>query len=143
MSEAPKLWLSLYDLEGVALIIAAPTGVTYSNQVGGHACLQPTYEGALLPVNPDRDPDGPRSDLETALGEALLNQGFLDDALADAVDAILARFYATAGLTVDRTRLRESTEAWVHVIAREAEGGAYGESRYPAGRGVLTWLNSD
>lgn len=143
MSEAHKLWLSLYDLEGVALIIEAPTGVTYSNQVGGHACLQPTYEGALLPVNPDRDPDGPRSDLEIALGEVLINEGFLDDTLADTVDAVLARFSPTAGLLVDRTRLRESTEAWVHVIVPEAKGGPYGESRYPAGRGVLTWLNSD
>lgn len=143
MSDAPKRRLSLYDLEGVALILEAPTGVIYSNQVGGHFCLQPTYEGALLPVNPDRDPDGPRSDLERALGALLLNRGWLDDALADAVDATLARHISTRGVTVDRARLHESIEAWVHVIVPEATGGPHGESSYPAGRGVLTWLNSD
>jgi hypothetical protein len=67
----------------------------------------------------------------------------LDDADADLIDSILQdrRF---DGVTVDRARLTESHEAWVHVIvARESDlalFSGFGPYPHPA---ILTWPNSD
>jgi len=48
-----NMHVSLYDNSGTALVIPYTTGVTYSNQAGGHACLQPEIEGFLVPIAND------------------------------------------------------------------------------------------
>ncbi|AZZ92678.1 hypothetical protein EUZ85_18880 [Hahella sp. KA22] len=42
--------ITLYDSVGTAIIIGCKSGVIYSNQTGGTACLQPEYEGVLIPI---------------------------------------------------------------------------------------------
>lgn len=95
------------------LICPANSGVTYTNQVGGHACLHPQVEGFILPFD--------FSSLEDRLARVLLNRDALTVEDADEVDAMLARFPHTSCATVDRTRLDESMEAWVYVNVVENE----------------------
>lgn len=41
--------VTLYDMDG-GLLVAAPTGVRYTNQVGGTACAHPVLEGFFVPL---------------------------------------------------------------------------------------------
>ncbi len=132
---------SLYDMVGVGVVVALPTGVVYSNQTGGTACLQPELEGAFLPVNtqhPEGDPEG----LEARLAAVFVGVGHFDDQMANRVDQVLSRFQETEGLRVDRSRGRNSHEAWIHVTIRQTPSGSAQGMTGPLS-GVLTWPNSD
>ena len=48
-STSLKPLIRLYDMVGTSLIVPAKTGVIYSNQTGGTACLQPQQEGFVIP----------------------------------------------------------------------------------------------
>lgn len=39
--------ICLWSFNGLGLIIKYPSGVIYTNQAGGYACLQPQEEGIL------------------------------------------------------------------------------------------------
>jgi Family of unknown function (DUF6210) len=138
------------DLAGmpydVMLVIEHPSGVTYKNQVGGVTCWQAELEGVLAPLDVGDD------DVERIMGFRYKPGHGLSVEHADAIDAILAAKRSTRHVTVDRLRLAESLEAWVHVtVATENEpaSGLLGPSYFGAvfgfGRvtGVLVWLNSD
>src|SRR5262245_12279282 len=105
----------LYHLEQLALIVKRPSGVLYTNQVGGVCCLKPAEEGVLVPLGINCDI------LDKLAAYFSLHQGRLDSSDADALDAILrtpeAPFVVTPTffLEVDRSRLGESVEAWLHV----------------------------
>ncbi len=43
-----------YELNGLALIVSARTGILYRNQTGGHSCYQTEIEGYLVPIAGDR-----------------------------------------------------------------------------------------
>lgn len=130
--------IKLYDA-GLGLIISYPTGVTYSNQTGGTFCLQPELEGAFIPL------DAP--DAEAAL-EAWFTTGGgevirLPTSDADRIDEILRESQLAPGITVDRDRLAESSEAWIYVSLHETEHAMFrGFAPYPRSA-VLTWQNSD
>ena len=49
----PSPFVHLYEHVGTGVIIEHPTGVTYSNQAGGTSCLQPSLEGAFVPIRND------------------------------------------------------------------------------------------
>lgn len=55
---APELAVNLHGLElnGPALIIETPQGVTYRTQVGGVGCFQVEVKGVLLPLRHSRSP---------------------------------------------------------------------------------------
>lgn len=136
------LHFSLYNLNGVGVIVKHPSGVIYSNQTGGHACLQPEMEGVFLPLDTDHLPENYNDGNMYAL-ESLEWRGHrgMTPELADQVDAILTRHNFSEGILVDRTKLEESHEAWVYVTLAPSEWSVY---QGPAGKeGVLTWVNSD
>ena len=146
-----KLTVRLYELVGTALVVSSPTGIWYSNQTMGTSCLQPEYEGILVPVGNDVSiPDWKLMSPEIALTEYFegpvhsgtgASQG-LTEADADHVDAVLARWNQLAGVRVDRAALRTSHEAWVHVLLSSECQIIEGWTQFPA-HAVLTWANSD
>nr|WP_243436214.1 DUF6210 family protein [Acanthopleuribacter pedis] len=133
----------MYNLNGVGVVIKKQTGVIYSNQVGGHSCLQPKIEGVFLPLDTDHLPEDYRDSNLNALENLdwQAQSGNLTVTLADQVDAILARHNFSTGILVDRRKLEDSYEAWVHVTLSPSRDSVYqGPARM---EGVLTWPNSD
>jgi hypothetical protein len=142
----------LYDMEQVMLLIEDPDGVVYQNQVGGVVCWQAELKGILAPLEVTPEDTDRIMSLPYPSGI----QGITIE-IADAIDEILARSSLTSFLKVDRTRLEESWEAWVHVLIDTPSGDAlvdpgaplhfnmYTGPLYGFGRcrGVLTWPNSD
>ncbi|MET7694726.1 DUF6210 family protein [Streptomyces sp. NPDC005483] len=132
------------DLEGngngtVFVVVAAPTGVVYEVQGGGHGCVPYEQEGYLLPV-PGRAVDEELreiffGELKRAGSRGLTWSPELLDRLRSAV-ALHVHGSANrddlwpAPLVLDESRLAEADEAWVPVLT-------------PDGPGVLTWENSD
>jgi hypothetical protein len=52
--------IRLWQLTGLGLIIAHPSGVIYSNQTGGYACDHRELEGVFVPLtDPDVDQYAP------------------------------------------------------------------------------------
>lgn len=140
--------VTLYDFVGTGLIIKARTGIVWTNQAGGVSCLQPECEGLFVPFGNFGEPS-----LEDALME-LFGSGYgaanFGKVWAEPFERLLQQYAAEhwrpfATIELDRTRLDESVEAWVHVIYRPTpelpalfEG--VGEPPFEA---VLTWSNSD
>lgn len=141
--------VSLYDHVGTGLIIKAKTGIVWTTQAGGVNCLQPECEGLFVPFGNDLDLDHKLISLDRTLFELFL-VGYRGTTWAEPFERALAEYAAThwrpfAGIELDRSRLADSVEAWVHVIYRPAaedfrlfEG--LGEPPFEA---VLTWTNGD
>lgn len=107
------------------LFVEAVTGVTYENQVGGHACLHAQIEGYVVPIC------GPFLELQKLFTEQKYG-GWCENGI-DAIDADHIDQFMTsvnAGALVDRSRLAESREAWIPIT-------------YNQETGFLTWSNSD
>ena len=152
---AAKLIL-LWDMpDELMLIVEHASGVAYQNQVGGVTCDRPRLEGVLAPVGVSHEASTQIKRLaytNTALG--------ISSGIADTIDALLAAQPTGRFLRVDRSRLVECQEAWIHVVIDSPEKidahlepdyfGPYVHSDYhgsvfgfgPA-KGVLTWINSD
>ncbi|MGK3996973.1 DUF6210 family protein [Sorangium sp. So ce1024] len=129
---------------GLGIIIQHPSGVLYTNQTCGHCCLQPELEGVYVPFDAEESWlrlnayfEGPR------YGGTGAMHG-LDDEDAAFIESVLRDGRVGVPLVVDRSRLKESHEAWVHVLieGEESFSLASGFGPYPR-RGVLTWPNSD
>ena len=140
---------------GLGLIVEFPTGVTYSNQAGGYSCLHPELEGVFIPLRNDCLVEGnqllsPTLALEEYFtGAKWRGSGAvdgIDQEDADFIDGLLKSYRLSHCIHVDRTRLSESCEAWVHaeVTADEAAETPLfsGLGPYPRS-GVLIWQNSD
>ncbi len=151
-----KPHISLIGHAGTGVIIEHPTGVIYSNQAGGTACLHPEIEGTFVPFGNDvlieqgRRLLSPQDDLESYF-EGPKHRGTgatngLDAEDADFIDGVLQRAHVRQWIEVDRDRLKESCEAWVFVTVLGDESSPFpicsGFGPYPK-RGVLTWVNSD
>jgi Family of unknown function (DUF6210) len=145
----------LYDLEQIALIIEIPVGVWYQNQVGGVVCCQAEMEGILAPL--EFEPEDTDRIMRFPYPAGIIG---ITSQNADAIDKVLGSSPATSFLKVDRTRLDESWEAWVHVLINvppEVASGAWTSTStatpfdkyigpiwgFGPTRGVLTWHNSD
>ncbi len=136
----------LWDIPNeIMLIVVHSSGVTYQNQVGGQVCWQAELEGVLSPV--DVSPESTRhiQSLEYPAARAGIPLE-----LADQIDEVLAASTATSFLKVDRSRLDDCWEAWIHVLIDspkdESEGAGPNFSPvlgFGAAAGVLTWPNSD
>ena len=138
--------VNLYDMpRDVMLIIEYPSGVFYENQCGGVACCQAELEGVLVPLGLAPE------DVERFMTSPLAGAARLDVELADMIDGILASVFFAKYIRVDRSRLSDSCEAWVFVVAETPEDSAFqlygpyfGAPRgFGTVRGVLTWPNSD
>jgi hypothetical protein len=131
--------VNLWSLEEAALIVEWKTGVVFSNQTGGCACCQREMEGLLIPFNPcDRPVGAPTLREQLAF---LINAQYLTEELAGRIDALLEENYETRGVTVDRSRLRDSMEAWIHVDIDDSLSGIF--CGFGRCKGVITWPNSD
>jgi len=149
-------YISLFGHTGTGVIIEHPTGVFYSNQSGGTGCLHPKIEGIFVPFGNDVLLDGhrfisPENDLGSYFeGAKYGGTGAtlgIDYEDADVIDAILAKARVDQWIEVDRSRLKESCEAWVFVMILQDEKDdglsiCSGFGPYPK-RGVLIWGNSD
>jgi hypothetical protein len=144
--EQHKPIIRLWQLTGIGLIIAHPSGVLYANQTGGYACHHPAMEGSFVPLmDPDIDQQKALEDYFTGPKWHGHCYNGIDDETADVVDGVLATSPLTRRLTVNRAMLKDSQEAWIHVhIAPDGEENGYEEFYgFPSGRGVITWENSD
>jgi hypothetical protein len=132
--------ISLNEFDGLGLIVNFPSGVIYTNQVAGYACLHPKAEGVFVPLPVDAGRSGIYS-LQQHFRGGWRPIGVSD---ADIVDGILKR-NGYSYLEVNRSKLGESYEAWINVlIGRASEGGWPSPAEGFEGRtGVLTWQNSD
>jgi hypothetical protein len=145
--------VSLHEAVGTGLIIKAKTGIVWTNQAGGVSCLQPECEGLYVPFGNDVSLDGRLISLESALFELFRGEvggmSFAEVGWARSFELALKRYAAEhwrpfAEIELDRARLGESVEAWVHVIYRPMQFHVpfegLGEPPFEA---VLTWTNSD
>lgn len=127
----------------LGLIVKAPTGVRYSNQVAGYGCEHPEAEGCFAPLSS-------RIGRPLAALFAIFGGGWdcLDAMQANAVDDAL-RQHGLACVRVDRSMLERSWEAWIHVIISPEELDCRARAQIPLtklsteARAILIWPNCD
>jgi len=135
--------VTLHSFPELGLIVKAATGVIYSSQTGGFANLHPHVEGFFVPL---RTYFGMR---ELRALQAFCPSGFTaDDGMDEETAVQLEWILAQQGFTcmrVDRAKLAESLEAWVHVRLSGDLGDKVPlrEPRPEALEAVLIWPNSD
>jgi hypothetical protein len=111
-----KPLIRLWDTVGLGVIILFPSGVNYSNQAGGHSCLQPEAEGVFVPLHDEATEQEKMlySHFTGPKWGGWCNQ-YIDDETADFIDNLLELSHHTKILKVDRQRLQDSYESWVYV----------------------------
>ena len=150
-----KKIICLYPLEQLALILSEPSGIFYYNQVGGCSCRQEEAEGVLVFV----EDSGKKLHKNLTDYSIEIHRGWLTELRekdADDLDSLFANSEKTNYLRVDRSKLKESKEAWIHVVfepglpedeRKYCEGYPLSGGVYCAGFsskcGILTWDNSD
>src|SRR5437868_3750047 len=82
----PERKVGLITMEGVALLIPGPSGVTYWNQVGATRCLHPEVEAFLIPLGTGWDISQQENRLEYKLFRATGESWELSEEEADRVD---------------------------------------------------------
>jgi len=144
--------MELYGASGLGLIVLHPSGVLYTNQTGGYACLHPVVEGVYTPLS---DEQHAQQQQLSAYFTGSKYHGWctegIDEGDASAIDAILGTACDSACLRVNRKKLDASHEAWVYVSIHEPVNAPNGWKTQPgytlygfSGKeGVLTWGNSD
>lgn len=146
--------VELWQAVGFGAIVSFPSGVLYSNQTGGNMCMHPEIEGIYIPLAndcliPENTLVGPEIDLYAYFdGPKHCGTGAtrgLDAEDATFIDSVLSRYRLSDFLVVDRSRLKDSHEAWVWGIVTGEQGvrcGFSGIGPYPRAA-VLTWSNTD
>lgn len=154
------LIVDLEGLEQTALIVLAPTGVHYWNQVSGTACWWTSAEGFLVPIEHSYPLAEPEKSLTARLVRHFVDvrcgTGVFLGEDADVLDAMFDEDGSTRGIRVDRSRIQrrteereDSMEAWVYVlvddwIARDHHRTISCSDDGPKLReAILTWRNSD
>jgi len=141
-----KPLVQLWCGQRLGLIVLHPSGVYYSNQTGGHACLHPLAEGIFVPIRDDT------LDLEKELKDYFVGPKWkgwcsegIDEETATFVDDVLAKSHLTRDVTVNRNRIIDSHEAWVYVDYRNPKTADWNSEITGFGQcqAVLTWENSD
>jgi len=138
--EGGALKVVLHDFPDLGLIVKAATNVIYTNQTGGFACWHPEVEGFLVPLRTHLGLRGLNALQSACIG---CDDG-LNSETADALESMLARL-GFKGIRVDRSKLAESWESWIHVILSGELGFDVPlEGPRPERlEAVLTWPNSD
>ena len=148
MTPVSKPVVELSGTIGAVLIIEQQTGISYTNQTGGTSCNQPCTEGVLIPLENDyiKRPRSLETDLSEyfrfASGTSGATSG-ISDADAGELDKILQNRKLLDWIAVNRVKLKESHEAWLHVnVKSDFPLLCHGFDLYPR-RGIVTWENSD
>lgn len=134
--------IDLIYMAQACLIVLTASGVAYWNQTNGVGCGQRAEEGVLVPlVEPTITEKSGL--LECPLFRALFDLDWkpMSEEQAKKIDTILDQFYWVGGITVDRSRLAESEEAWVYVNVDPMQFRR--ATRLNSTKAVLVWLNSD
>jgi len=132
------------------LIILAKTGIYYTNQAGGVACLHPIEEGYFVPFDLGyrnwRELDWELQELGDSIGGGVWFS--LTSENADQLDSLFER--CKVPLRVERELLGSSHEAWVYVRVLDLDkcgvnfGGAEDSSFHgDQPLAVLVYENSD
>lgn len=144
--------VDLCTSDALYLIVKSPTGVHYTNQTGGVLCNHPSVEGFLIPCL------GLSSADHTLLLEELLNHftklpyaGWgchgtgLQESSAAWLDSKLATIRDWPPIRVDRTKLRQCDEAWIHIVGTvpDKPDDVLSTDLGPHFEGIVTWPNSD
>jgi hypothetical protein len=141
-AKKPIIHLSLNQ---VGVIVCLNSGVVYHHQTGGTACRQRRQEGVLLlPSDPELVREAPMEVYRCPIEAALQSMDWLvrmDEERTMVIDTLLKTFGATAGISVDKTRLHEAEEAWVPVHLEPVEHALY--ESFGNCQGILVWNNSD
>jgi hypothetical protein len=134
METQPKRIIDLSAYNNVGIILKLGSGVFYTNRVAGYACQHPEIEGAFypLPVKPGN------TELFSLTQRFKGPWNHIEDADAEFVDHVL-HSNGHSNLSVDRSKLVESYEAWVHLLVKK-DARLFGFDDCEA---VLTWCNSD
>jgi len=135
MSPRSKRVIDLLDFGNLGLILKVPSGIFYTNQAGGYACEHPEIEGVFfpLPVKPGK------AELSALTRHFEGTWNHITESDADLVDRVL-RKNGHEKIRVDRTKVDQSFEAWVHV---QVEGGLDDLIGFDTCEAVLIWPNSD
>lgn len=129
--------IDLINFDGLGLIISFPSGVIYTNQVGGYACLHPEIEGVFFPLAVKH-----KKILFALESHFRGDWNHLQAKDADVVDKLL-RSEDFGHLKVDRSKLKESFEAWIYVEVGDLTRTFPLISGFGKTKGILTWANSD
>ncbi|MDO5769406.1 MAG: DUF6210 family protein [Psychrobacter sp.] len=134
--------IRLWEMYGANLIYPTTSGILLSNQVGGGACFQSQLEGFILPIEQQFSPNNVwLSELELALYQIFENCAQIDIDMANAFDQLMQSSVTTNFIRINRDKLTDSCEAWLHVHVCESEFATFhGFGNF---EGVLTWHNSD
>ena len=141
-----KPLIQLWCGERLGLVVLRPSGVYYSNQSGGYACLHPLAEGVFVPIRDDA------LDIEKELEDYFTGPKWngwccegIDEETATFIDGVLTKCPLTMEIKVDRTRLTDSHEAWVYVDYGNPQEANWSSeiSGFGPCKAVLTWENSD
>ena len=136
MSEKKPI-VELFDYDGLGLIVLFPSGVIFTNQVGGHACLHPEAEGVFVPLSV-----GHKKILFALQQHFNSNWHHIEEIDAQVIDKLL-RSDEFEFITVDKTKLEESFEAWIYVDIEEVSETFPLLNGFGKTKGVLIWQNSD
>ncbi len=146
---------------GLGLIVLYASGVVYTTQSGGTACLHPWAERVFLPLEDLNDRQQGQLHAHF-VGPKWLGSGAtsgIDAEDAAFIDGVLSGSRETEFLRVDEDMLSQSHEAWVHVMIGEhpdryptmplrSSEPRFKDMMFPIfgfgdARGILTWPNSD
>lgn len=117
--------IELWNLRGVWVVVAAETGVRWTNQVGGVAMFHPVVEGYIVPIRMHEDePHVEGRYIHDGLCWARRQEDIDQTTWAD------LRRYARENNMVINSLVGEVAEAWVPVI-------------WNGKKGWLTWGNCD
>lgn len=130
---AERLVIEIDQHPWPVVLLPWPTGVDFEVQAGGLGCYQMSLEGLALPLE-DRDALTER--LQTLHPGCARRITFEE---ADEIDKILD--LVGVPLRVNRDRLGDSYEAWVHVQIVEHSGSYL--SALGGKNAILTWRNCD
>jgi len=131
------------DAESAGLIVFAPTNIWYQLQTGGYACFQDRAEGFYVPLSYEVLDHYVALHGYFAVHSAEMRGEGIDDAAARFIDIELSRLPGHAGITVDRQRLGESRETWVHVLIAEPTLSLFFRGFASPVSAILVWPNSD
>ena len=138
----------------IGVILCLPSGVSYRHQSGGYACKHPMAEGVFAPI-----PHGAGVSVSAWAGD--LSDVFtgdrwggwcsdrIDTETADVVDRLLGELGGCRRLDVNRERLHQSMEAWVHLSVgpcrSTVEGKRCDDCTFAGDplEAILIWPNSD
>ncbi|WP_439133408.1 DUF6210 family protein [Pseudomaricurvus sp.] len=131
----------LYSLEQPGIIVLSPSGVLYWNKSGD---TDPAYqaEGILVPISNDPPQDQPELSLVPRLQALMDNEGSLNQSQAREIDDFLHEVSSSDSISVDLSKVSQSSTGWVHLSIRPQGDYSYFEGFSEEGealQAVLTW----